>query len=302
MRKVNLCISRIIFSMFVVALGFVLMPHMDADAATLDEMQNIAKIFDANYYGTTYPDVYAYYGGDQLGMFNHYVTKGIYENRNPNAYFNATDYMSRYLDLQTAYGTNMPAYASHYARRGMAEGRNGAPGVAASTITAVNNAADVTTQVNTADQSNNLKLVGLYFTEFDENAARGKNIQIAAKNMNGTVVAPGKTFSASNSIGRRTTANGFVEAPVFINKEHAMGIGGGVCQVSSTTYAALKVAGIQASERHPHSLPVAYLPAGWDATISWGSLDMKFVNPFDTNMVVESMTDKGRLIVGLYRM
>ena len=79
-----------------------------------------------------------------------------------------------------------------------------------------------------------------------------------------------------------------------------MGLGGGICQVSSTIYAAMKVAGIQATERHAHSLPVNYLPAGWDATISWGSLDMKFVNRYDKNMVIYMNTNNGILTAALY--
>ena len=292
MKAKGLGFSKILFSIFAIALGFAI-TGVKADAAaitpTIQDMQIIAKIFDANYYAATYPDVAAYYNNDQLAMYNHYLTRGIYESRNPNAYFNATAYMNRYGDLQAAYGGNMLAYASHYARRGAEEGRDGTPieGITPEALAISNSPA-------------NYKLISIYYTEFDPNAARGHNIELAASHVNGTVVKPGKSFSANNAIGQRTTANGFVEAPVFINKKHDVGIGGGICQVSSTIYAALKTAGIKATERHPHSLPVNYLPEGWDATISWGSLDMRFTNPYKQDMVVAATTDKGRLIIALY--
>ena len=62
----------------------------------------------------------------------------------------------------------------------------------------------------------------------------------------------------------------------------------------------MKTAGIKATERHPHSLPVYYLPEGWDATISWGSLDLKFVNTYDSNIVVFVFADEGHLTAALY--
>ena len=211
MKTLHSRFTRIIFSFFVLALGFSI-SEIKADAAllpTVEQMQQISKIFDANYYAMTYPDVALYYNGDELAMLNHYVTRGIYESRNPSPYFNATAYMKRYPDLQAAYGMDMLSYASHYARRGRDEGRDGSPeeGLNPELVAAFE-----------ANQSS--KLISVYFTEYDPNAARGHNIELAASKVNGTVVKPGKSFSASNAIGQRTTANGFVEAPVFINKKH----------------------------------------------------------------------------------
>ena len=79
-----------------------------------------------------------------------------------------------------------------------------------------------------------------------------------------------------------------------------MGIGGGVCQVSSTIYATMKTAGIKATERHPHSLPVAYLPEGWDATISGNDLDLKFKNTYGKNMIVYENTLGSALTAAIY--
>lgn len=284
MGKVKYWGSRLLMSTFLLVAAFVVAPHLDVQAAANDDFQACAAVFNADYYAAAYPDVAAMAQGDQLKLLNHYVTRGVYEGRNASPTFNATAYMNRYPDLQAAYGFNMPLYVAHYVRSGMREQRNAFPveGVIDWPIPA------------------SYTLLGTYTTEYDPNAARGQNIANAASKVNGTVVAPGQTFSANRAIGPRSSANGFVEAPVFINKQHAMGIGGGVCQVSSTIYASTKMAGIRVTERHPHSLPVYYLPAGWDATISGNALDLKFVNNYNSNMVVYIMANNGHLTAALY--
>lgn len=83
--------------------------------------------------------------------------------------------------------------------------------------------------------------------------------------INGVVVQPGKSFSFSSTILPRTAANGYVVAPIYISGTVGTGTGGGVCQVSSTLYAAMRYANLPATERYPHSLPVTYLPDGYDA-------------------------------------
>ncbi len=283
MKKLQLNIAKMIVSMAFVIIAFAVSPNLTAEAASNDELQAASKIFDADYYATLYPDVAAYSNGSHLWLLNHYIYYGIYENRNASATFNATDYMQKNPDLQALYGDNMLAYVYHYVNAGQFEGRDAMP-LAGAEIAV----------------PKTYTLLGIYSTEYNHEAPRGNNIAIAADHVNGTVVAPGKTFSANKAIGPRTAANGFVDAPVFINKEHAIGIGGGVCQVSSTIYAAMKMAGIPASERHPHSLPVNYLPAGWDATISGNALDLKFVNKYNSNIVVYETANNGILTAAIY--
>lgn len=283
MKKLHLNIARIFVSVAFMVVAFAVAPNLTAKAASNDELIAASKVFDGAYYATLYPDVAANSNGSQLWLLNHYVTYGIYENRNASASFNATDYKIKNPDLQAVYGDNMLGYVYHYVNAGQAEGRDALPNVGADLV---------------VPQS--YTLLGIYSTEYDYEAPRGNNIKIAASHVNGTVVEPGKTFSANKAIGPRTYANGFVDAPVFINKEHAIGVGGGVCQVSSTIYAAMKTAGISASERHPHSLPVNYLPEGWDATISGNALDLKFVNKYDKNIVVWETANYGILTAALY--
>ena len=279
--KKNLC--RVILSAIVLGVVFIAGPKLDVQAASNEELIACSKLFDGAYYATMYPEVAAASNGNQLWLLLHYVKCGIYEGRNASATFNATDYMNKNPDLIAVYGDNMPAYAFHYYYVGRAEGRDATP-VAGTEL----------------EVPSNYTLLGVYSTEYDPEAARGNNIAIAASHVDGTVVAPGKTFSANKSIGPRTYANGFVDAPVFVNKEHAIGVGGGVCQVSSTIYAAMKVAGVNATERHPHSLPVYYLPEGWDATISGDALDLKFKNTYGKNIIVYENAGYGILTAALY--
>ena len=104
------------------------------------------------------------------------------------------------------------------------------------------------------------------------------------------VVQPGQEFSFSNAFGPRTAANGYVKGPMFVGTQTVLGTGGGICQVSSTAYAAMLQGGIQATERHPHSKPVTYLPAGMDATIASGQKDLKFVNTYGYPIIINAST------------
>ncbi len=281
MRKIHF--KRVIATLACLFFGIGLFPALPAKAAANVDLQACSQVFDCNYYAAMYPDVAASENGSPLGLLNHYIYFGINEGRNPSASFNATDYMLKNPDLKAVYGDNLLAYVHHYVSAGKAEGRDATPSVGAELA---------------APQS--YTLLGTYATEYDAAAARAKNIALASSFVNGTVVAPGGTFSATRAIGPRSVSRGYVEAPVFINKQHSKGIGGGVCQVSSTIYAASKMAGIKASERHPHSLPVNYLPPGWDATISGSSLDMKFKNPYNKNLIVYITANNGVLTAALY--
>ena len=118
---------------------------------------------------------------------------------------------------------------------------------------------------------------------------RAHNVKLALGNIDGYVLGPGELFSFNAAVGKRTTANGFKPAPV-INGDKAlvMGIGGGTCQASTTTYNAALRAGMEIVERHHHSFPVGYIEKGLDATVSWGTQDVKFINPRDTPVYIRT--------------
>ena len=109
-------------------------------------------------------------------------------------------------------------------------------------------------------------------------AARNTNIAIAARSINSVVVMPGETFSYNDLIGECSTRTGYKESTIYLNGELSKGIGGGICQVSTTLYNAVLRANLEIVERRNHSLRVTYVPAGHDAMVSIGSQDFKFKN------------------------
>lgn len=241
--------------------------------------------FDAEYSYNTYPDLQAAFGYDTSRLYRHYLDSGLAEGRSGSAEFNCLVYRNNYPDLQASFGDDYRAYCVHYETYGKAEGRSAAgDGMSLAGTTA------------TAPAST---LLGSYATAYSVNSSRATNIAVAASRINGVVVQPGESFSFSRTILPRTAANGYVEAPTIVNKKYVPGTGGGICQVSSTLYAAMITAGLPATERHPHSLKVAYIPEGMDATISGTALDLRFTNTFAEPIVIRASADQGTLTVSL---
>ncbi len=107
---------------------------------------------------------------------------------------------------------------------------------------------------------------------------RTHNVALAAKLINGTVLNPGEVFSYNKTVGPRTAARGFKEAAIFSKGEVVDGLGGGICQVSSTLYMATMKADLETVSRKNHSFYVDYAPKGQDATVVYGSIDFQFRN------------------------
>ena len=107
---------------------------------------------------------------------------------------------------------------------------------------------------------------------------RTSNVKLAAQFVNGTVLMPDEVFSFNEVVGERTEARGFKEAKVFVKNEIVDGIGGGICQISSTLYKASLFADLQIVERTNHSFTVDYTQLGEDATVYYGAVDYKFKN------------------------
>lgn len=154
--------------------------------------------------------------------------------------------------------------------------------------------------VTTEELSQINSLVSSYSTVFSPSADNATNISLAAKNISNTLLMPGDTFSFNDIIGNTTLEKGYVHAPVIVNSKIVQGVGGGVCQVSSTLYNAILLAGLTASERQPHSKPSTYVPLGMDATIDWGNIDFTFENTLPYPIYIVTSTDNGTLCVDLY--
>lgn len=118
-----------------------------------------------------------------------------------------------------------------------------------------------------------------YTSKYDvSNRNRSTNVELAALKLNNVVLLPGETFSYNKTVGKRTISNGFKEASIYTKNGIEYGLGGGICQVSSTLYNAVLEANLDIVERKNHSYSVSYVPLGRDATVSYGTIDFKFKN------------------------
>ena len=126
---------------------------------------------------------------------------------------------------------------------------------------------------------------------------RGHNITLAAGKLNGTLVKPNGIFSFNDTVGLRTAAAGYKVAGVILDGQLADGIGGGVCQVSSTLYNAILLAGLTPTARTSHALPSAYCPPGLDATVADGQIDLQFRNQLAHSIYLLTNADEHTLTV-----
>jgi vancomycin resistance protein YoaR len=123
------------------------------------------------------------------------------------------------------------------------------------------------------------RVLGIYRTMFNPQASkRIHNLKIAALAVNNVIVYPGQNFSFNTWVGPRMAKAGYKEAPIVFKGKLVPGIGGGVCQVSSTLYNAVLLANLDVIKRFNHSIPSAYVPLGRDATVADGGLDLIFKN------------------------
>lgn len=152
-----------------------------------------------------------------------------------------------------------------------------------------------------AKELSNLEVVlGSYRTTYSAGKVdRSHNLQLAIKSINGTVVMPGEVFSADQAIGPRDQEHGFRDAPIFADGEITPATGGGICQIASTIYNAALFAGLPIVERHHHSQPVTYTPAGRDATVYAGSLDLRFSNDTGYPVVVLGQMGSGSVTINI---
>ncbi|MBQ6998938.1 MAG: VanW family protein [Clostridia bacterium] len=143
--------------------------------------------------------------------------------------------------------------------------------------------------------------LGTYTTRYNAGeVGRTKNVTLAARAINNIVLEKGQVFSYNGIVGERSTARGYAGAKVYANGEVVEGLGGGICQVSSTLYNAVLYADLEIVSRTCHSLPVAYVPLGRDATVAYGSIDFKFKNQYDSPVKVLSSVGGGVLTISIY--
>ncbi len=128
---------------------------------------------------------------------------------------------------------------------------------------------------------------------------RCANISRAASLINGAVIPAGEIFSFNDTVGHRTVENGFSTAKEYVDGKSVDGIGGGVCQVSSTLYSAVLYADMAITERLNHMMTVGYIPLGQDATVSDGGVDFKFKNSSDYPVKITASTSGSTITVSI---
>jgi vancomycin resistance protein YoaR len=143
-------------------------------------------------------------------------------------------------------------------------------------------------------------LVGAYETFYGGVANRIHNVQLVAHLIDDHYIAPGDTFSFNATTGERSESKGFLEAPVIINGELKTGLGGGVCQVSTTTFNAAYEAGLSITDRTNHALYISHYPLGRDATVNYPDTDLKFVNDTGHWLWLRTFVGSSSLTVALY--
>jgi hypothetical protein len=125
---------------------------------------------------------------------------------------------------------------------------------------------------------------------------RRHNIRLACEAIDGTVLLPGQVFSYNDTVGPRSERAGYRTAPVIIRGELVPGTGGGICQVSTTLYNAALLTDLKIVRRSHHQFPVAYVAPGRDATVAYGSIDLRFANSLPRPIMLDVKMIGSRVI------
>jgi vancomycin resistance protein YoaR len=140
---------------------------------------------------------------------------------------------------------------------------------------------------------------------WNSSSSRAHNIGVAAGYLDGTVIPPGTEFSFNQAVGEISSERGYQEGYVILAEETVPGVGGGVCQVSTTVFRAAFFSGLPITERHPHAYIIGFYeeggwPLGFDAAIFQPHVDFKFVNSTDSYMLMHTHVVDQKLYVNLY--
>jgi vancomycin resistance protein YoaR len=202
--------------------------------------------------------------------------------------------LARRVDRKPGYALNVPASASALLRAVLVTD----PALRSAKLRVERADADRTTK-----EAKAMKISGLvasYQTFYGGDPNRIHNVQLVSHLVDKHVIAPGATFSFNETTGARTAEKGFREAPVIINGELQTGLGGGVCQVSTTVFNAAYEAGLPMVSRTNHALYISHYPQGRDATVNYPDTDLKFTNDTGHWLLLRTWVGSSSLTVALY--
>ncbi|MDR5587328.1 MULTISPECIES: VanW family protein [Clostridium] len=156
-------------------------------------------------------------------------------------------------------------------------------------------------KITSKDLSKINGIIGSYSSNYGTSSeGRSANIDLATKAINGVILMPGDVFSFNEVVGPRTVERGYKEAATYVGNKVEPGIGGGICQVSTALYRAVMHANIRAVERRNHSMSVGYAKPGLDATVSYGDIDYKFKNTYDSPIYIQGSTYNKVMTYNIY--
>lgn len=137
-----------------------------------------------------------------------------------------------------------------------------------------------------------------FYTSYSSSVEERKsNIALAARSLNNVLIDVGAEFSFNRTVGARTEKRGYKTAKIIVGGKFVDGVGGGVCQVSTTLYNAVLLAGLKITEYHPHSLPVSYIAPSFDAMVNSGNADLRFVNNTKNPIIIKTSATASTLTI-----
>ncbi len=147
----------------------------------------------------------------------------------------------------------------------------------------------------------NISLRSSFTTNYSKSTSNRKtNIKLALKSFNGLIVEPGQEISFNNQTGPRTSSNGYKNANIIFDGSYVSGVGGGVCQASTTLYNALILSDIEILQVTHHSLPASYVPLSFDSMVSDGYADLIFKNNLETPIFIKTICTDDEITVEIY--
>ncbi len=150
-------------------------------------------------------------------------------------------------------------------------------------------------------QPQNIVLRSKFYTSFSSSSEdRKSNIKTAALALDKTLVEAGAEFSFNKTVGARTEERGYKNSKIIVGGEFVDGIGGGVCQVSTTLYNAVLLSGLEIIEFHPHSLAVSYVSPSFDAMVSYNFADLRFINNTHNPIILHTITTDNTITIEIY--
>ena len=146
-----------------------------------------------------------------------------------------------------------------------------------------------------------LTLRAQFYTSFPLSSnERKNNIRLASTSLDGTFIDVNAEFSFNKTVGARTEKNGYKTAKIIVGGKFVDGVGGGVCQVSTTLYNAVLLAGLKITEYHPHSLPVSYVAPSFDAMVNSNTADLKFINNTSNPIYIKTEVNSTQIKISIY--